>query len=252
MATAAEIVVQAYREGNLISLNTPLTPEQAAEGLLLLNNYMSSLLGFELGEFSTDWPVPPAETSPVAARFPLFPLSEKLPNDVWPYPPQNVRIILSLTADTTIYMPSRPNDGARFLFINIAGAGAETLTVDGNGRLVKGAATLVETPTVLNQQQLLYRADLGDWVSVTTLAADDASPLPLVYDDLLAIGTFVRLASRLGRSLTPELALTRGTLLKRLRTQYRQDMAQPGASPQPFLYPAADHDFSGRLRGNLF
>ncbi len=240
MTAASEIAKQALREGNLVPLATALTPAQEAEALALLNRFITSLLGLELGEFAFDWPVPPAATSPVRARFPVNPKSVDLPSDVWPYPPGNVRIIMSLTANTTIYMPQAPDDGARMLFVNIGEGVLFNLIVDGNGRLVNGAPTVTATPAVLNTQLWLYRADLSDWTAITPLVAADESPLPDVYDDLLMTGTFIRLAPRYGRTASAETVSTLKRLMTRLKAQYRQTTIMPSAVPQPFYRPAAD------------
>jgi len=242
MTTASALVTQAYREGNLIGLTATLTDEQATEGLTLLNDYLDSLLGFELGEFNFDWPVPPATTSPVPARFPLFPLGRDLPSNVFPYPPSNVRVLLSLTADTTIYLPQDPNDGARIMLINLISTSTFSLTIDGNGRLVKSAATVTELATALDGQMLLYRADLGGWQLTTALASDTESPLPTVYDRLLALGTFIFLAPRYGKELKQTQNLSYRRLLKRMKAQYRQVVLQPSADPQPFFLPSADRE----------
>ncbi len=254
MKTASEIAEQALREGNLIALGQPITAAQEAEAIDLLNRFIDSLLGFEIGEFAMDWATPPSQTSPVPARYPIRPRSTELPSDVWPYPPGNVRIVLKLVADTTIYMPQDPDDGARFLFINIGDADTHNLTVDGNGRLVKGGATVVDTPGNLNQQLWLYRADLSDWTLVTELSAADTSPLPGFYDDLLIIGTFIRLAARYGRDTSSESAAAFARLMKRLKTQYRQTVPQPSSRPNAFYLPASDQNRNryGSFGSNLF
>ena len=252
MSTGSELATQALREGNLIDLKTALTSEQLAEALLLLNRFVESLLGFELGEFAMDWPVPPSVSSPVPANYPLLPRVSKLASNVFPYPPGNVRIILNLTAAQTIYMPKEPDDGARFLFINI-GDGAQNLTVDGNGRLIKGSKIITETATQLDTQLWFYRADLGGWTLVTLpMLGATSSPFPSLYDDLLAIGVFIRLAPRYGRTVSAETASTFKRMKQRLTTQYRQAVPQPSADPQGFSYPASDFDRFTTTSRSLF
>lgn len=235
MPTAADLVKQALRENNLIPISEEPTVDQAAEGLTLLNRFLDSLFGYELGEFVTSWSVRPSSTSPVPAQYPLLPRNQDLPDDVWPYPPDNSNILMNIGSNTTIYLPVSPCDGAITLFTNVGGVQASTLTVDGNGRLIKGLATLADTPENLNGQRLLYRADMGDWVLVSNLAAIDASPLPAMYDDLLALGTAVRIAPRYGRSIPIETASTLRRLIQRMRAQYKQKVQEPNASPQPFM-----------------
>jgi hypothetical protein len=251
MTTISELVKQAMREGNLIALSTDLTDDEQSEAITLLNRFLDSLYGSELGEFTQDWPVPPTHTSPVAARQPQQPRSEEAPSDVWPYPPGNVNIVLNLVSDTTIYMPQTPQDGARMTFANAGDGATYTLTVDGNGRKVNGADTVTATPAVFASQQWLYRADLGDWVALSILGADDESPLPAVYDDLLALGTFIRLAPRYGRSMSSESAVTYKRILMRFKNQYRQTVDMPSQKPQVYGVPQSSANgtfFSGGFK----
>ncbi len=245
MGTASEIVLDAFRVGNLVPLDATtgipvVAPVQEAEGLKLLNKYIDSLYGLELGEFNFDWPVPPTNTSPVPARYPLFPRSDALKTNVWPYPPGNVRLLLNLVADTTIYLPQSPDDGARIEVINIGDGTTYNLTIEGSTRLVEGAASVTDTPANFNTRRYLYRADLGDWTVISTLISTSASPLPELYDDLLSIGTFQRLAPRYGRSMAPETVDEKARLMRRLKTQYRQTVLMPSQKPQPFFLPSSD------------
>jgi hypothetical protein len=244
MLTASEIVKEAFREGNLVPLDATTgipvtTPGQDAEGLKILNRYIDSLYGLELGEFAQDWTVPPSQTSPTPARYPIRPQSEALPSDVWPYPPGNVRVITKLVADTTLYLPQSPDDGARIELVNVGGVTGFNLTLDANGRLVEALETSTDTDDAWNGVKLLYRADLSDWIAVVDLTADATSPLPSIYDDLLSIAVFIRLAPRYGSNITPEHQATYARLLKRLKTQYRQTVPMPSQKPQPFGTPAS-------------
>ena len=229
------------------------TTGQDAEGLVLLNRFVDSLYGMELGEFVADWPVPPGLTSPVPARFPIQPKNESVSSDQWPYPPANVRVIMKLVADTTLYLPQSPDDGARIELVNIGGASGHSLTLDANGRFVRGALTSTDTDVLWNTVRLLYRADLSDWIAVSTLAEGDSSPFPEFYDDLLAIGTFIRLAPRYGKTITPELGDTFSRLMKKMRAQVKQRQPMPSAKPQPFFLPSSDQARKGfRFGSRLF
>lgn len=258
MTKGLQLVQRSFREGNLVPLNATtgipvVTDGQAAEGLTILNSYIDSLYGLELGEFNFDWPVPPSQKSPTPARFPIFPRSEDLASNVFPFPPGNVRIILNLVADTTIFMPQAPDNGARYQFINIGDASTFSLTVIGNTRLVKGVAQFTDTPGNLNGQRLLYRSDLADWTQIITLLDTTESPLPAEYDRLLQIGTFQGLAPRFGRSMSPELIADHKRLLKRLKAEYRQKVPEPSANPNPFFLPASDITRNGfRFGSRLF
>lgn len=254
MTTASAIVIQAYREGNLIGLTASPTTEEATEGLTLLNDFIDSLFGYELGEYNFDWPVPPSVTASVNARFPLLPSFRELPTDVFPFPPGNVRVLMTLTADTTISLQQDPDDGARMRFINLDSSSTFSLTIEGNGRLVQSATSVTTLATALDGVELLYRADLGGWQTVIDLVSATESPLPQLYDRLLALGTYIYLAPRHGKELTATQDRSYRRLLKRLKTQYRQTVLQPSADPQPFFLPAADRDRRGftDTNGSLF
>lgn len=240
MTIASVLVTSAYREGNLIPTGKAPTTAEAAEGLSLLNVFIDSLYGFELGEFEMAWPVPPSTTSPVKADYPVGNRSSELPDTVWPYPPGNVTILMNLAAATTIYLPQAPNDGARISFVNIGDPTSFSLTVDANGRLVQGALTLVDTPGNFTTRRLLYRADLGNWTLIDTLLDASESPFPRPYDDLLTIGVFARLASRHGKVVGPDLGVVFSRLMQRFKAQYRQKVPAPNTNVQPFLRPTMD------------
>jgi len=250
MTKASEIVVRAFREINLKAIGKPLTAPEAAEGLTLLNSYLSSLFSLEIGEPNFSWPVAPATTSPTPARFPLFPAVEDLPDDVFPFPPSNVNILITLAQDTTIFLNQDPEDGAQMRFINLMGATTLKLIVDGNGRFVKGVPILSQTADTIDKTRLFYRADLGDWTEIIKLTDDTESPLQEEYDTLLSIGTAARLAAAFGRTLSGEQVAERKRLLTKLKTQYKQKTPSP-ASPQPFSKPASD-DRTFSHRRSLF
>lgn len=252
MIPASEIVKNGFRELNLLSVNEAVVPAQETEALELLNSFLDSLFGVELGEFSMDWPVPPSTTSPTLANFPQAPRDKSLPDNVWPFPRSNVRLLLRLKEDTTIFLPQAPDDGARIQIVNVGEATAFKLTLDANGRLVKGADTTTDTPAILNGTNLLYRADVGDWKVVKTMLAADISPLPQVYDDLLAIGLAIRLGPRFGKAISQESAVRFTQLMKRLKAQYRQFVPSIIDPHQPFLSPASSRHgtSSGGVNGS--
>tara|TARA_R110000772_G_scaffold2839_1_gene10302 strand:+ start:11284 stop:12078 length:795 start_codon:yes stop_codon:yes gene_type:complete len=257
MTTALTLVLNSFREGNLVPLDATtglpvVNQAQINEGLTILNGYVDSLYGMELGEFNFDWAVPPILISPVAANYPNFPVNNQLPSQVWPYPPGNVRILMNLQEDTTIYLAQSPDNGARVQFINIGDPTTYSLTVVGNTRLVKGVATITETPGDLSGQRLLYRSDLASWHQIAVMLETDESPLPLAYDQLLQIGTFQGLAPRYGRSMSPELIETQRRLMKRMKTDFKQKVVMPSAKPNPFQFPASDINNGQLLIGGAY
>jgi hypothetical protein len=231
--TAASSLIQsAYREGNLIAVGTTPTTAEQAEALLLLNNFVLGIFGYEMGENLQDWPAPaPQRTAPVAANFPQFPvcsdpLAATSPN-TYPYPPRNKRIVWGGTT-LTVYFPEKPMDGSRMALVMASGAGdggtaGAILTLNGNGRTIEAANTKTYTnPDATLPRQWLYRADLANWQAVLPLAAADPCPFPPEFDDFFICALSMRLAPRYNKVTAAETAKTALDTLKRLKARYRQ------------------------------
>jgi len=254
MLTVAEILLESFRELNLVPIGTPLTPTQEVEALGALNRYIDSLVGYEFGEFIASWPAPPSTTSPERANFPLNPRDIDVPVRVWQNPPGNVNLLINIAESTKIFLPQLPNDGALIVVSNLAGASVSVLTLDGNGHLIKGAKTLAGTPSALNGTKLFYREDLGDWRELLPLLlTDTTTQFPGVYDQLFIFGTAARLAPRFGRELSADQRQDFRRLRRRAKAQYAQFVEVPPSSPAAFTRPQSSSVF-GRLesRGNLF
>lgn len=238
MTTANDIIAQAFREANITPIGRDPTSAELNEALPRLNNFISWLFGSKLGEFAMDWPVPPSRTAPVAARFPLRPQNTALPSDVWPYPPNNVRLLLSLDTDQTVYLPYRPNPGARLAIADVGGTA--TLTIDANGRRIEGATTLpvraADAP-----REWFYREDLGSWTRVSALALTDESPLPAEFDDLLITALAKRLAPRFGQEVLRSTQEIYIETLRKLDQRYAQYMPIDG-NFDPVLMSKQAHD----------
>lgn len=218
MATILEIITASYRDNNLIPVGTAPTDLEIAEALTRLNAFFRSIFGVELGVELSDWTVPPSRTSPVAARYSRKPLNEDLPDDIWPYPPSNSRVLMNTTKVTTIYLPSTPNDGARFSVVDIRST--SNLTLDANGRNIDGAASVDVIPGS-SPLEWFYRADLGDWVGVKTFLVTDNSPLPDEFDDFLILALSTRLSGRVGKSAAIARADVQ-RMIKKVKARYRQ------------------------------
>ena len=242
MTLSSDIIAQAFREGNLVAVGAQPTTEEQTEGLDRLNNFVSALFGFNLGVYLQDWSVPPSTTAPIYARYPLLPADEALPPEVWPYPPSNVRLLSRLSTATTVYLQARPEDGARIAFRDI-GATA-TLTLDANGRLIEGALTK-DLVAGASGAEWFYRADLGDWRLLGTLALTDSSPLPPEFDDLLITGLSIRLSARYGNEPSSGTALVFKDMLDKLRTRYAQALREPAPADISPRYMDEYHHYGG-------
>lgn len=242
MSTAvATILSSAFRDGNFVSVGESATVEETAEALPRLNAYLSSLLGFEVGEQLREWPVPhDADAAPFPTLRPKLVAGTKS----WANPPANVRLIVKATSASTVYFPPAPQDGARMAYADVGSSAVVTL--DGNGRLIEGAATLTgdpkdttpepDVPATFHGRSWLYRADLGDWIRLKTLVDGDTVPLPPEFDDLLVTGLALRLAPRYGILQPDPLIVARhGDMLTRLKKRYKQ--TEPAPASQDNLIP---------------
>jgi hypothetical protein len=236
MTTATSLIQSAYREGNLIAVGKQPTSAEQTEALLLLNNFVLGIFGYEMGENLQDWLAPSAQrTAPVPANYPQLPivsLDDSLSlllgtpgGTMWAYPPRNRRIVWGgVTA--TVYFPEAPMDGSRMAVVQGSGAGdsgapGAKLTLDGNGRTIETTNTVQYTDP-LAPRQWLYRADVANWLAVVTLGLNDQCPFPQDFDDFFICALAMRLAPRYSKITAAETQKTALDTLKRLKARYRQ------------------------------
>lgn len=198
MTLVSDILLQAYRESNLVPISTPtLSTEQETEALARLNAIVASVLGWEAGAILQQWPV-----GRQGYKDP-----DTLNPDIWQDVPQNSILVLNLDQPETVYLPDKPSDGARIQVQDLAGnLSTNPLTIDANGRLIEGARSLVLNTDSLNKTWI-YRADLGNWTVVSALASTDEMPFPPDFDDMFIILLAIRLNPRYGRELDPQSQL---------------------------------------------
>lgn len=218
MATALEVITAAYRESNLLGINASPSTAQQTEGLTLLNSVLLASVGFEVGEELTDLNVGGTyDDSQAIAEF----------------VPENARLVLNLASARSFKLHPRPYEGQR-LAVADAGNNLATynLTLDGYGRLIEGAATLALS-TDGEARQWIYRADLGDWKRLTSLALADSLPFPIEFDDYFRILLAMRLNPRYGQELQQGSAMWLNTISTQFEARYRrprptQDWGTPG------------------------
>ena len=233
MSTAAEIIQDAFREGNFIALGEVPQAAEITEALPRLRSLIDSLFGFEIGEAYTDFYVPSELVVTAPLRRPLSPTADVTgvaQADLWKYPPPNSRLVVKTTTARTVYLPANPNDGARIQLVNVGSTAALNFTLDGNGHLIENGVSLTDTFTNLHGRKWFYRADLGDWVRLDSIAAEaDIIPLPEEFDDLLVCGLAMRLAPRFQVPIAEETSSRYGDMLKRLKKRYRQTAPMPNS-----------------------
>jgi hypothetical protein len=192
------IISDAYRESNLTGLGQTPTDAEMAEGLVLLNRFIDSLWGAEMGENLINIP---------------FGLKNVITTDIIPlyyndllnsYLPVNTRLLCNLEGPETVTLAPQPFDGSRMQFVDVSG-NFQTfpLTVQGNGRNILGNPTIVLSDNNYNTF-FFYRADLANWMKVNDLALTDVSPFPEEFDDFLIIGLADRINVRNGITMSPE------------------------------------------------
>ena len=210
------IINKAYREVNLTGVGQSPTTVEITEALDLLNGYIDSLFGAEMGEN-------------------LVPLGLGLNNvqtnwfmasfwtDVFQtFVPSNIRLMCNLTEAQTVSLDPVPRDGARMQFIDVSGnMQTYPLTLLGNGRNIMGDPSLVLDTNNYNQF-FFYHGDVGNWMKCNDLALTDVSPFPEEFDDLLIIGLADRLVPRTGVQLS---ASSQGRF-KKIRGQFYARYAQ--------------------------
>lgn len=224
MTLASDIIQRAYRESNLIPMTATASDNQVGEALPLLNEQLLSALGFEAGSELSDLNIGGA-------------YDQSAHCSLWV--PENVRLVLNLTAATTFKLHPHPYEGQR---LAAADAGnnlaTDSLTLNGNGRLIEGAPT-VTLSTSGDARQWLYRGDTANWVKIAALASTDAMPLPQDFDSFFTTRLALRLNPRYGQQLS-QLSLAELTKIEgKLRARYRK----------PRQRQDMPHGFLGSRRG---
>lgn len=223
----SDAITSAYREANIVRVGNTPTAAETAEGLALINSFWKSLLGYEFGEYLRDWPVPP----PAGRREIPTDLTTPANETWWLVPQSNTRLLVNVTTATTITLPAYPADGARFAVVDV-GSASVNLTLNGNGRLIDGQTSAVDTVAMFSGKTWFYRADLASWEEVVTLTAASQTPLPSDFDDLFITYLAIRFAPRHDKELPPETMEVYNSLLKRAKARYRQSQDVAVADPR--------------------
>lgn len=217
MTLVSSIILDAYRESNLIAIAASPTTAETAEALRLLNRLFSSVFGEDIGEHLIDTPV----GSGNYVRPSGYPDYNPTPSGEYVVP-ENSRLITNLTAATTVYLSPNPRDGAR-LGITDPGGNLATysLTLSGNGRQIETTNTVTLNTNGLDREWF-YRADLGAWQRLTSLVSGDTFPFPEKYDDMFITLLSTRLNPRHAVQANDQsmMMLKRG--MKQFKAQYRQ------------------------------
>lgn len=177
MTTVSQIIADAYRESNLKAIGTTPTDEENAEALPRLQSLVSSMLGNEAGVKLSVIPIGRNNINRPSG----WPYYTGTPFVDW-FVPLNVRLALNLDSAEEVNLHPMPQDGSRFAIADLSGnLATNNLTVNGNGRTIEGADTLVLNTSEI-KEEWFYRDDTGDWSRVTNLTLDDPMPYPQDFD----------------------------------------------------------------------
>ncbi len=201
MTTIRQLITDGYRESGIIAVGASPDAEEHEEGLRQIRRIIRSFFGHELGEN-------------------LITIDD---TDVEDYVPENSRVVFNSLGPVSVYLHPDPADGARFGFIDRAiNFSNYPLTINGNNRSIEAADDILIDTDGANQEYF-YRQDLANWVRITDPDADDESPFPSEFDDLLTTALAFRLNPRYGAETTMNLMEILSMMKKRFRARYRQE-----------------------------
>lgn len=245
MTLVSSIILDAYRETNIIPIGQTLSTDQNAEGLRRIQTIIQSMLGNEAGENLQ--PMPLGQNQIVnPSGYPWY--SNSIPGNI--FIPVNTRVMLNLTGPGQINFSPRPDDGARMGIVDVSfNTGTYPLTVVGNGRSIEGYASVVVN-TSGTIREWFYRADLGNWVKVSGLTITSDMPFPPEFDDLFITMLAARINPRYGQQLDPQSQ----TQLMRVRTQFRSRYKQGASAPSEnaLLFLSNFHKLYGRYSNRTY
>lgn len=204
MATVNDIIDRAYSRLGVLSEGRALSPLEKATALDAFNDMLDSLPDEGVGAFVGTQRVSGATT--VTA-------------------PGILQVIAS--AAMTITLPKEPKDGFRVKIVDAGNNFAtNNLTIARNGWLIAGAAADVTLSTNGQSKEYFFRADLGDWVAVTSpLTGTDTPHYSGRHTAGLAAMLAFRLADDSASAVSPQLSYSAQSGLTRLQAQYGPDLS---------------------------
>lgn len=245
MTTAYQIIVDAYRQSNLIALGVEPTQKQEDEALRYLNRIVASAFGNEVGDPLTGFPIGRNNIErPIG-----YPWWNTVPDNYW-FVPKNTRCNLNIDqAGITLYLDPAPDDGTRFAVVDASeNLATYPVTVKGNGFFIEGSEEIVLSTNGL-ESEWFFRADLGEWVKYSPLTLFDTFPFPVEFDDFFILNLAFRLNPAYQRELDPQSQYMLTRAKSQINARYSQTI--PTRSELALIRPskmAADRD----QRGNSY
>lgn len=214
MATLQNIIDAAYRERQVVDIDTLPTTAQSAEALVLLRGIISRAIVQKPQSIVTLGTKPKTGVKSSQRDFTPYLNDAAMP--------QNVYVHANLEAPATVLMPFNAGDGARLVFVDVAGNFATTpLTLNGNGSLVDAADSKVLDTNGI-RADFMYRRDLAEWRSVAPLLSSSVMPFPEEYDDMFVLMLSARILSRYGREIDGASSGLLEEMRDRFSAQYRR------------------------------
>lgn len=233
MTTTSQIIIDAYRQSNLLALSATLANAQFDEALRYLNRIVKSVSGNEVGELLENMAIGRNDIS----RPQGFPFYDRTPGNNW-FVPKNTRLMCNITSPLTVYLNPMPDDGSRFGVIDMSNDFATSpLTVVANGRLIDGAIS-----EVLNVSgfvgEWLYRDDIGSWMQYAPLVytpdtvpvVDTTFPFPEEFDDFFITMLAMRINPAYGAQVDQQSNAILMRTQKQLKSRYTQHRFVPTES----------------------
>lgn len=220
MTVTSQLIIDAFRQSNLIALGVTPTQAQTGEALRYLNRLVKSVFGNEAGDPLTSFPIGSKNINRPSG----YPWWNTVPDNDW-FVPENTRVMLNLDQkDVKLYLHPAPNDGSRFAAVDASGDLSEyPIAIWGNGNFIEGTEMVT-----LNEDNLtaewFYRADLGNWVKSAPLDAVGVFPFPEEFDDFFITMLAIRLNPSYGAALDEQSRLVLNRSRSQLRSRYDQDI----------------------------
>lgn len=217
MTTLRTLVTRAFRVGGITQIGTDPEADEFAEGFTLLTDVINGLLLQTMGE-----PILPiyvgtnADITSDISSLTLLVSGDQAPT--------NSQLLCNLFETTNIYLPLQPANGCKVQVIDLKGNfSTASLVLKGNGVKVENSTSITLSTDSLNTSWF-YRADVGNWVKITSLAEEDESPFPAVYDSLITILLAMRLNPQFAVAPDPQTQFTLKDLMKQFKADYRQSV----------------------------
>lgn len=216
MTTVSQLITDAYQYNNIVALSVIPNAAEQAKALRYLNRIFRSVFGNELGDVLNSWTLSDTGIKPSVADSHSLKYYSPFKPDL------NTRVVANVTSSVTLTLPTYPTSGARFALQDASkNLATYPLTVNANGRLIEGAATVTVSTNGANLEWF-FRDDIGTWVKVSDLALTDDFPLPVEFEEYFIMMLAMRLGASEDIDLNNQLVFVLKDVTKKFKARYRQ------------------------------